>query len=358
MFIPTGSQPEPCLWRQKGGLKIKVKEKFITALTSIPLIAGATMSGVCALSCPYGLSCTAPGQCPRYVDSGGDGICDLGQPTTSSSSAESTSYDNDDSSTSASSSSTSPDQTDTSSSVSSGSVNNSSDTNASAVADQGNGIDNGSMPDEPQYFTLPVSMMLIGLYLVTHFLFSKGILSRQKHRRIWNLLITAGMAGSGITGILLILFINLSIKTALNPSLTFWHVELSILMVMGTLIHLHLYRKPFKNMFRVLFGVKNFKVFKKPASILTVVIVISMAVVSGQYLSSVDGNGEVTTPTNSTSNNTTTGTATSNQYQDSPVTSTSSVPSSSTNDVQTYDTTDDVQDTTTTSGGGKGKNKS
>jgi|GEM_PF-988295 Predicted membrane protein len=318
------------------------------------------MSGACALSCPYGLSCTAPGQCPRYVDSGGDGICDLGQPTTSSSSAESTSYDNDDSSTSASSS-TSPDPTDTSSSVSSGSVNNSSDTNASAVADQGNGIDNGSIPDEPQYFTLPVSMLIIGLYLVTHFLFSKGILSRQKHRRIWNLLITIGMAGSGITGILLILFINLSIKTALNPSLTFWHVELSILMVIGTLIHLHLYRKPFKNMFRVLFGVKNFKVFKKPVSILAVVIVISMAVVSGQYLSSVDGNGEVTTATNSTSNNTTTSTATSDQYQDAPVTSTGTVPSSSTSDVQTYDTTDDIKDTTTTtttSGGGKGKNKS
>ena len=318
------------------------------------------MSGACALSCPYGLSCTAPGQCPRYVDSGGDGICDLGQPTTSSSSAESTSYDNSDSSTSASTTSTSQDQTDTSSSASSAPVNNSSDTNASAVADQGNGIDNGSLPDDPQYFTLPVSMLLIGLYLITHFLFSKGILSRQKHRRIWNLLITAGIAGSGITGILLILFINLSIKTALNPSVTFWHVELSILMVIGTLIHLHLYRKPFKNMFRVLFGVKNFKVFKKPVSILAVVIVISMAVVSGQYLSSVDGDGEATTPTNSTSNNTTTGTATSNQYQDSLVTSSSSVQSSS-SDVQTYDTTGDVQDTTTTtttSGGGNGKNKS
>jgi len=305
------------------------------------------MSGACALSCPYGLTCTAPGQCPRYVDSGGDGICDLGQPTTSSSSAESTSYDNSDSSSSAS-----QDPTDTSS-VSSGSVNNSSDTNASAVADQGNSIDNGSLPDEPQYFTIPVSMLIIGLYLITHFLFSKGILSRQKHRRIWNLLITVGMAGSGITGILLILFINLSIKTALNPSVTFWHVELSILMVIGTIIHLHLYRKPFRNMFRVLFGVKNFKVFKKPVSILVVVIVISMAVVSGQYLSSVDGDD--TSKLNGISSNN----STSNQYQDSLNKSTSSVQSTS-SDV-TYDTTGVVQDTTTTtttSSGGKGKNKS
>lgn len=310
------------------------------------------MSGACALSCPYGLTCTAPGQCPRYVDSGGDGICDLGQPTTSSSSAESTSYDNSDSPASVSSSA-SQDQADTSV-VSSGSVNNSSDTNASALADQGNSIDNGSLPDEPQYFTIPVSMLIIGLYLITHFLFSKGILSRQKHRRIWNLLITVGMAGSGITGILLILFINLSIKTALNPSVTFWHVELSILMVMATVIHLHLYRKPFKNMFRVLFGVKNFKVFKKPVSILAVVIVISMAVVSAQYLSSVDEDDPSKLNVTSSNNNT------SNQYPDSLNKSTSSV-QSSTSDVQTYSTTGDVQDTTTTtttSGGGKGKNKS
>jgi hypothetical protein len=309
------------------------------------------MSGACALSCPYGISCTAPGQCPRYVDAGGDGICDLGQPTTSSSSAESTSYDNDDSS-----AYTPLDQTDTSSSVSSESVPNSSD-NISAVADPGNGMDNGSIPDEPQYFTLPVSMLLIGLYLITHFLFSKGILSRQKHRRIWNLLITAGMAGSGITGILLILFINLSIKTALNPSLTFWHVELSILMVIATIIHLHLYRKPFKNMFRVLFGVKNFKVSKKPASILAVVILITVVAVSGQYLSSsLDEGGKVNTAANITSNNTTN----SNQDQDSQETSTNSVQSPSTSDVQTYDTSGDLEETTTTtkSGGGKGKNRS
>ncbi len=309
------------------------------------------MSGACALSCPYGLSCTAPGQCPRYVDAGGDGICDLGQPTTSSSSAESTSYDG--SSTSESTSVTSPDQTDTSSGVSSESAPNSSD-NISAVADQGNGMDNGSIPDEPQYFTIPVSMLLIGLYLITHFLFSKGILSRQKHRRIWNLLITIGMAGSGITGILLILFINLSIKTALNPSLTFWHVELSILMVIATIIHLHLYRKPFKNMFRVLFGVKNFKVSKKPASILAVVILITVVAVSGQYLSSsLDEGGKVNPATNNTPNNTTN----SNQDQDL---STSSVQSPSTSDDQTYDTSGDLEETTTTtkSGGGKGKNRS
>jgi len=59
-----------------------------------------------------------------------------------------------------------------------------------------------------------------------------------------------------VTGILLILLINLGIRTALNPSITFWHAEMAILMVIGTMIHLHLYWKPFKNMFKVLFRFK------------------------------------------------------------------------------------------------------
>lgn len=299
------------------------------------------MSSACALSCPYGLSCTAPGQCPRYLDSGGDGICDLGQPMTSS--AESTAYTDDDGSSSALS--TSPDTSNIES------ANTSPDSNASVVAEHGNGVDNGSLPDEPQYFTIPVSMLLIGLYLITHFLFSKGILSRHKHRRIWNLLITAGMAGSGITGILLVLFINLSIKTALNPSLTFWHVELSILMVIGTLIHLHLYWKPFKNMFRVLFGVKNLSGFKKPAFILAAMLLTSVGLVSGLYLSSsMDGDNSSVTTLNSTENNT------NNPYQYTP---NSSVQSTS-SDIQTDDIPGDLEEITTTisSGGGKGKKRS
>jgi len=253
---------------------MKFKEKIITAISSIPLIAGATMSASCGAGCPYGLSCTYPGQCRRFTDSG-DGICDLGQTSSSTTdTASSSTYDDSSSSSSTTSSadsnsydssSSAQDQADTSSGVSLDAGDTSNDANASAVADPGSGVDTGSVGgDNPQYFVIPISMLLIGLYLFTSFLFTRGILDQQKHRRIWNLLLTAGMAGSGITGILLILIINLSIKTALNPSITFWHVELSILMVLATLIHLHLYWKPFKNMFRVLFRIKSNTVNKTP----------------------------------------------------------------------------------------------
>ncbi|BDZ71477.1 hypothetical protein GCM10025861_19940 [Methanobacterium petrolearium] len=270
------------------------------------------MSASCA-ACPYyGLSCTYPGQCPRFIDSGGDGICDLAQSSTTTSSSDTpSSYDStstDSASVSDSGSSVSTqDQTVQSNSVSADTLNNGSEANASAAADHGTGVDTTTTPDGTDYHLFPVSLILIGLYLFTHLLFSKGILSQKKHRRLWNLLLTAGYAGTGITGILLILIINLGIKTALNPSVTFWHVELSILMVMATLFHIHLYWKPFKNMFTVLFGFKSRggKNLKKPASLLAAVALIGMVVVSGQYFSSsLDGN-EAVVQVNGTNNSAT-----------------------------------------------------
>lgn len=254
--------------------RIPMKDRLITALSTLPLIAAATMSGSCAAGCPYGLSCSYPGQCRRFTDSG-DGICDLAQTspgassnteTTSSSSHPDTSSSStgSSSSTRSSKSSTATQDPDQSSGASAEPANTNPDTNASAVTDQTGGIDNGSIPgDGTHYNLIPISILLMGGYLFTYYLFSKGILNQQKHRRIWNLLLTTGYMGTGITGVLLILIINLGVKTALNPSIVFWHVELAILMVLGTIIHIHLYWKPFKNIFRVLFGFKNREKSKK-----------------------------------------------------------------------------------------------
>jgi glucan phosphoethanolaminetransferase (alkaline phosphatase superfamily) len=66
-----------------------------------------------------------------------------------------------------------------------------------------------------------------------------------------------GFLGSGITGVILIYIINLSISLVYREGITYWHVELSLLMVIAVLIHFHIYRKPFKNMFKVLFPFKS-----------------------------------------------------------------------------------------------------
>ena len=226
----------------------KGNEKIISASVSIPIIAAGAMSGACAAGCPYGLvNDPYPGQCPRYIDVTGDGICDLSQ----GAAASTTTPDTTQADTTNTTATVNDHSASTGVSPDIGTLNQNDSVNASAV-DSGSGL--YSFGDGGGYHILPVSILLLSGYFLTHFLFNKGILSRKKHKRLWNLLLTAGYAGTGITGILLVLLVNLGIRTALNPSITFWHAELSILMVIGTLIHLHIYRKPIKKMSNLLFG--------------------------------------------------------------------------------------------------------
>ena len=250
---------------------IPFKEKLLIVGSTIPFIAASTMSSSCATTCPYGMvNDPFPGQCSRYMDIGGDGICDFSQATpvtttdTSTTTTDGTTTDT----TTADNTSTSTIDSGHGNGANADTISNQSDANATTVPDSPS-LDSGNLNggDANNYLVIPISMLIIGGYLITHFLFKKGILKRTKHRRIWNLLLTAGCLGSGGTGVILALLINMGIRTALNPSLTFWHVELSILMVMGTLIHLHIYRKPFRNMFRVLFGFKGNSRRKNPSKV-------------------------------------------------------------------------------------------
>jgi hypothetical protein len=232
------------------------EKKIVNAAVTVPIIAAGTMAGVCASGCPYGLvNDPYPGQCPRYIDVNGDGICDLSQDTGAASTSTTTTTDS--SSSQSTESSTGSDQSTLNSAPEIGSADQNYSTNASALPDSGSGQDSSTFGVDGSYHVLPISILIIGGYLFTHILFSRGILSQQKHRRLWNLLVTGGYIGTGITGVLLIVLINLGIRTALNPSITFWHAELAILMVIGTLIHIHLYKKPFKKMFKVLFGFRK-----------------------------------------------------------------------------------------------------
>ncbi|MDD3985442.1 MAG: hypothetical protein PHY59_06090 [Methanobacterium sp.] len=228
---------------------ISMKKKFITAVSIIPFIAVTNMSGSCAISCPYGMvNDPYPGQCPRYIDIRGEGICDLSQTTTAATTTDTSNTPTDDTTTTDSVNWHEPNPDTTIQYESANS--NTTTTPDPSVLDSGN-----FQIDTPNYYILPVIIILIGSYLFTHYLFKKGILKRNKHRKIWNLLVTAGYLGTGVTGILLIIIINLGIRTALNPSITCWHVEMAILMVIGTIIHI--YWKPFKKIFRVLFGIKS-----------------------------------------------------------------------------------------------------
>jgi len=227
------------------------KQEIIGIATTVPLIAVSTMTGVAAASCPYGVTyCPFPGQCGRYTDLNGNGQCDL-----------SLSQVNAQASTAPTGSNSQTSTQDTSShSSSSGGVdiqNGSSDhANASAatVHDPSSGVGGATGND---FHILPVSLLIIGAYFFTHYLFSKGILKPKTHKRLWNLLVLGSYIGTSVTGVLLIFMLNLGINLVYRQGLTYWHVELALLMVIGTLIHFHIYRKPFMNMFKVLFNFKS-----------------------------------------------------------------------------------------------------
>lgn len=215
--------------------------RILRTLTGVLPFAGIMAAGVaCGASCPYGLvNDPYPGQCPRFTDLNGDGICDLSQPTTDYSTSDDTSRDRyNDQSTSEDSSTASDDSWD--------------GRGHGGGADAQDGTLQHPSVEEPttDYHLVPLSLILIAAYMVTLHLLRSGRIRGSVQRRIWNIILTAGYAGTGVTGVLLILFIRLGIKTALNPSITHWHAELAILMVIGTLIHIHIYWKQFRGIFR------------------------------------------------------------------------------------------------------------
>lgn len=210
------------------------------------------MQGACASGCPYGLvSDPFPGQCSRYIDVDGNGFCDLSQTVATTTTNQATNGDNSTQDTS-------------SHGAHNGNIDTSTDpANATIAQDpETGGIDSTQPFDAHNYHILPISLLIIGGYFFTYYLFKKGILKPKKHMYIWNLFLVGGYFGTGVTGALLTLMVNLGVSTIYNPGITYWHAELSILMIMGTLVHLHLYRRPLKNMFRVLFGI-NFSSKKR-----------------------------------------------------------------------------------------------
>lgn len=230
--------------------------KIVGTLATAPIIAAATMEGACAGGCPYGLNYDPyPGQCPRYIDANGSGSCDLAV-----SAASTTQTTSSDSSSNSGSQDTTTVQSDSQSSIDSSTniTDHQAGSNATAMQDSGTSGLNGTT-DGSNFHIIPATIIIIGAYLFTYYLFKSGILKAKQHKKIWNILVSVGYLGTGITGVLLTVMINLGISTAYNPGITYWHAELALLMVLGTFIHLHIYRRSFKKMFKVLFGFPSSK---------------------------------------------------------------------------------------------------
>ena len=100
------------------------------------------------------------------------------------------------------------------------------------------------------YHLLPITLVLIILYVITRILSKGKIISVIDHRKIWNILLLISFLISGILGILLIVKINFNIANFLPFNALFWHVETGIVMFVICVIHIIERRHYFKNLFK------------------------------------------------------------------------------------------------------------
>jgi len=100
------------------------------------------------------------------------------------------------------------------------------------------------------YHFLPISLLLILLYSISHILSKKKIISIVNHRKIWNILLLITFLISGILGILLILRINFGWIIPLPFNILFWHVEVGIAMFAISIFHISWHWTYFKNILR------------------------------------------------------------------------------------------------------------
>lgn len=163
--------------------------------------------------CPRGeVNCPAPGECSRYVDIDNDKICDRSQLAPENRIGE---IDNPQTTKEGGSDLTTTKQT------------------------------------TMTYHLVPISLILILLYFVTHILSKKKIISVVNHRKIWNILLLATFLISGLLGILLIIEINFGVNFSLPFNMLFWHVEVGIAMFVISIFHTFWHWAYFKNLLGV-----------------------------------------------------------------------------------------------------------
>ena len=99
-----------------------------------------------------------------------------------------------------------------------------------------------------QYYLLPIILFLTILYLLSYFLYTDGNLKASTHKKVWDVLLIFSALIVGITGVVMIVFINLDMLPV-DSTLLFWHVEAGIVTAVIGVFHIHIYWKPFKKLF-------------------------------------------------------------------------------------------------------------
>ena len=224
---------------------IKRFRKYITLLTLILILAAFSSISIYAWdTCPFGLEDDLyPGECKRYIDTDGDGICDLSQPA--------------------------PEDRDTNISLNEENVKeNIIDDNkyseesdekvtgglfiAEAASTQKIISDSPSTKRKslPDYNFLEIFFITLLIYFGGKFLAQKLEISSSKEKKFWNVFLLISFIGSAGTGMILVFIRDFAWFRSINFNFLFWHVEFSIVMTLLGIFHALWHLKYYLSIFK------------------------------------------------------------------------------------------------------------
>jgi len=217
---------------------IKRFRKYIILSTIIfILIALSSISIYAWDNCPFGLEDDPyPGECKRYIDTDGDGICDLSQPAPEDRNAKENVSDINDSKYSEG-----IDEKVT------GRFFVAEAASTETTVSDSPSPERKSLPD---YNFLEIFFVSLLIYFGGKFLARKLEISSCKEKKFWNVFLLISFIGSAGTGMILVFIRDYDWFRAINFNFLFWHVEFSIVMTLLGIFHALWHLKYYLSIFR------------------------------------------------------------------------------------------------------------
>lgn len=97
-----------------------------------------------------------------------------------------------------------------------------------------------------RYEFIPISLVVIIIYLITYVLYKENVTSKSQHLKIWNIIILISSLILVIISLIDTVLVEYSVSTTLATPILFWHVEFGIALVPVVLVHIYFYRKSFR----------------------------------------------------------------------------------------------------------------
>lgn len=185
----------------------KFRKYIILSTLIFILVALSSISIYAWNNCPFGLEDDPyPGECKRYIDTDGDGICDRSQPAPE-------------------------------------------DRNPNVVLT----ISDSPSPERkslPDYNFLEIFFITMLIYFSGKFLARKLEISLCKEKIFWNVFLLISFIGSTGTGMILVLIRDYDWFRSINFNFLFWHVEFSIVMTLLGIFHALWHLKYYLSIFK------------------------------------------------------------------------------------------------------------